>query len=176
MLAVYLLGRFLSIGLRRSHLRNPWLSAVVGLLLFLESGCAVPLQRKAQCEPSDPDMDIVASPVTPQCKQEMARLACQLYKCEKQKSWRSIYEMPPYNPQSVTEIDRVIGDLNLSASDLICERSSCKTITIKAPPGSKAWSDRVSWRQVEGTCESVKRYCFLGLDEGTEFAAMQCQL
>jgi hypothetical protein len=136
-----------------------WFAAGVGVLLLLSSGCALPLEHQAECKPSDPDMDIVAYPVTPQCQQKMARLACQLDKCQEQWSWWYIYGAP-----QIADVDRVLGDLKVPVGE--GPESS----------GSKPWSDRVSWRHVESTCESVKRFCFLGLEEGTKFAAMQCQL
>ena len=136
------------------NLRRLWLASGIGFLLLLESGCALPLERKGECMPSEPDVQMVTQPITLTCKEKVARLTCQLAKCQKQWSWRSIY-YPPYDPE-IADIDRVVADLKSAGSN-----------PVRTP---------VSWRRVEATCESAKQFCFLGLEVGTEFVAMQCQL
>jgi len=122
----------------------------VAFLMLFQSGCAA-RDRAAECKPPDPTLDMVALPITSVCKEKMARLACQLAGCEHQWSWNNVYTRRP------PDVDRVIADLRLQ------------------PPG-KLWSERVSWMSVGEACENVKKYCFLGLEKDTDFAAMQCKL
>jgi hypothetical protein len=118
--------------------------------MLLQSACSVARDHEPECEPPDPEVHMVAVPITPACKAKMTALADQLRGCENQ--WRWI----PENLKDVDRVNRVIA--NLSSRQ------------------SLPWMQRVSWLQVRDTCKDLKKACFLGLETDTDFAAMQCQL